>query len=274
MEYEPRNWNADGKARIIVIDDVPAEIDHNFQPETELIGDISQTLDILVPLLRGYQVAPESKHYLSELQSKLQDSDVPPALTDQKLIHPLSIVAALQERVADDMTVAVDVGSHYIWMARHFRSYEPRHLLFSNGMQTLGVALPWAIAATLVRPGKKAVSISGDGGFLFSGQEWETAVRLKADLVHIIWNDGHYDMVKFQEEMKYGRAAGVDFGPVDFVKYAEAFGAKGLRVDKPSELGTVLDEAFATQGPVIVDIPVDYSDNAELGAAMLPDQIY
>ncbi|MDA3727734.1 acetolactate synthase [Lacticaseibacillus rhamnosus] len=254
--------------------DVTAEIDHNFQPETELIGDISQTLDILVPLLRGYQVAPESKHYLSELQSKLQDSDVPPALTDQKLIHPLSIVAALQERVADDMTVAVDVGSHYIWMARHFRSYEPRHLLFSNGMQTLGVALPWAIAATLVRPGKKAVSISGDGGFLFSGQELETAVRLKADLVHIIWNDGHYDMVKFQEEMKYGRAAGVDFGPVDFVKYAEAFGAKGLRVDKPNELGTVLDEAFATQGPVIVDIPVDYSDNAELGAAMLPDQIY
>ena len=159
-------------------------------------------------------------------------------------------------------------------MARHFRSYEPRHLLFSNGMQTLGVALPWAIAATLVRPGKKAVSVSGDGGFLFSGQELETAVRLHADLVHIIWNDGHYDMVKFQEEMKYGRAAGVDFGPVDFVKYAEAFGAKGLRVNKPSELGQVLDEAFATPGPVLVDIPVDYSDNAELGAAILPDQIY
>lgn len=274
VEYEPRNWNADGKARIIVIDDVPAEIDHNFQPETELIGDISQTLDILVPLLRGYQVAPGSKRYLEDLQAKLQDSDVPPAIADQKVLHPLSIVAALQERVTDEMTVAVDVGSHYIWMARHFRSYEPRHLLFSNGMQTLGVALPWAIAATLVRPGKKAVSVSGDGGFLFSGQELETAVRLHADLVHIIWNDGHYDMVKFQEEMKYGRAAGVDFGPVDFVKYAEAFGAKGLRVNKPSELGQVLDEAFATPGPVLVDIPVDYSDNAELGAAMLPDQIY
>lgn len=171
------------------------------------------------------------------------------------------------------MTVAVDVGRLYIWMARHFRSYEPRHLLFSNGMTTLGVASPWAIADTLVRPGKKAVYISGDGGFLFSGLELETAVRRLADLVLIIWNDGHYDMVKYSEEMKYGRAAGVDFGPVDFVKYAEAFGAQGLRVDKHSELGTVLDEAFAKTGPVIVDIPVEVSDNAELGAAMLPELI-
>ena len=82
-------------------------------------------------------------------------------------------------------------------MARHFKSYEPRHLLFSNGMQTLGVALPWAITAALLRPGKKVYSHSGDGGFLFTGQELETAVRLNLPIVQIIWNDGHYDMVKF-----------------------------------------------------------------------------
>jgi len=274
IEYEPRNWNAESDSRIIVIDDVPAEIDHNFQPERELIGDISQTLEILNPLVRGYQVSPGSKNYLASLQEKLHDRDVPPVDANATLNNPLSIISALQQRVSDDMTVTVDVGSHYIWMARHFRSYQPRHLLFSNGMQTLGVALPWAIAATLVRPGKKAVSVSGDGGFLFSGQELETAVRLHANLVHIIWNDGHYDMVKFQEEMKYGQSAGVDFGPVDFVKYAESFGAKGLRVEKPADLGRVLDEAFATDGPVIVDIPVDYSHNEALGEAMLPDQFY
>ncbi|MFD1430884.1 acetolactate synthase AlsS [Lacticaseibacillus mingshuiensis] len=272
VEYEPRNWNSEGRARIIVIDAQPSEIDQHFQPESELIGDISQTLAILTPLVRGYRVAPSAKSILEGLQAQLQARDVPPALAEQTRVHPLSIIAALQERVDDHMTVAVDVGSHYIWMARHFRSYQPRRLLFSNGMQTLGVALPWAIAATLVRPGEKAVSVSGDGGFLFSAMELETAVRLHSDLVHIIWNDGHYDMVKFQEEMKYGQAAGVDFGPVDFVKYAEAFGAKGLRVDKPADLGRVLDEAFATKGPVIVDIPVDYSDNRKLGDAMLPDQ--
>ncbi|MHA3066636.1 acetolactate synthase AlsS [Lacticaseibacillus saniviri] len=273
IEYEPRNWNAERDSRIIVIDNLPAEIDHNFEPETELVGDISQTLEILTPLLRGYQVSPSAKNYLADLQEKLVDRDVPPAAKG-KLNHPLAIIRALQDRVDDDMTVSVDVGSHYIWMARHFRSYQPRHLLFSNGMQTLGVALPWAIAATLVRPGKKAVSVSGDGGFLFSAQELETAVRLKANLVHIIWNDGYYDMVKFQEEMKYGESAGVKFGPVDFVKYAESFGATGLRVDDPADLGKVLDQAFATDGPVIVDVPVDYSDNESLGQAMLADQFY
>lgn len=271
VEYEPRNWNADGKAQIVVIDSQESELDQHFQPVEELIGDISQTLELLIPQVRGYRVLPTAAKYLATLQAKLKQNDVPPLPSGQR-VHPLSIVAALQARVTDQMTVAVDVGSHYIWMARHFRSYQPRRLLFSNGMQTLGVALPWAIAATLVRPGEKAVSVSGDGGFLFSAMELETAVRLHANLVHIIWNDGYYDMVKFQEEMKYGQAAGVSFGPVDFVKYAESFGAKGLRVERPEQLGAVLDEAFNTAGPVIVDIPVDYSDNPKLGEAMLADQ--
>ena len=82
-------------------------------------------------------------------------------------VHPLDLIEVLQEQTDDDMTVTVDVGSHYIWMARYFKSYEPRHLLFSNGMQTLGVALPWAISAALVRPKTKVISVSGDGGFLF-----------------------------------------------------------------------------------------------------------
>jgi acetolactate synthase-1/2/3 large subunit len=275
IEYEPRNWNAEGDARIIAIDDAAAQIDHNFQPEKELVGDIAQTLDFLLPYMRGYQVADSSKQYLDGLREKLNARDVPPvAKADQKTAHPLAIVESLQHHVTDDMTVTVDVGSHYIWMARHFRSYEPRHLLFSNGMQTLGVALPWAIAASLERPNTQIVSVAGDGGFLFSSQDLETAVRLGANIVQLIWNDGgHYDMVKFQEELKYGRAAGTDFGPIDFVKYAESFGATGLRVNKPSELDDVLDQAFATKGVVVVDIPVDYSDNKELGEALLPDQL-
>ena len=94
------------------------------------------------------------------------------------------------------------------------------------------------------------------------------------NIVHIIWNDGHYDMVKFQEELKYGKSAGVNFGSVDFVKYAESFGATGLRVEKAQDLEKVLDQAFATEGPVVVDIPVDYSDNKELGKQILEDQLH
>lgn len=273
IEYEPRNWNAERDAQIMVIDDIPVEIDHNYQPEIELIGNIEQTLTVLNPLLRGYKVAPQANKYLMQLQEKLQKRDVPPLMND-KYSHPLAIIQSLQKHVTDEMTVTVDVGSHYIWMARHFRCYQPRHLLFSNGMQTLGVALPWAIAAGLLRPKTKIVAVCGDGGFLFSSMELETAVRLKINLIVIIWCDGTYDMVKFQEEMKYHRSAGINFGHVDFVKYAKSFGAKGFRVNTPSELNETLDKAFSQNGPVIVEVPVDYSDNEELGKTMLLDQFY
>ena len=275
IEYEPRNWNSDRSANIVVIDSMRAEIDKNYQPERELVGDISQTLDFLLPYMKGYTMPEESKEYLDSLRKTLQKRDTTPTVTkDQIKNHPLSIIQALQDRVTDDMTVTVDVGSFYIWMARHFRSYEPRHLLFSNGMQTLGVALPWAISAALVRPNTKIVSMSGDGGFMFSSQDLETAVRLGLNIVHIIWNDGNYDMVKFQEEMKYGDSAAVKFGPIDFVKYAESFGAKGYRVEKAADLNKVLDQAFKENGPTIVDVPVDYSFNQTLGKTLLDDQIH
>lgn len=274
IEYEARNWNAEKDARIIVIDEAPAEIDPFMQPERELIGDISATLDLLTGSLEPQQVSEDAKEYLASLQAKLTERDIVQSKGKAGILHPLEVINTLQSKVTDDMTVTVDVGSHYIWMARHFRSYEPRHLLFSNGMQTLGVALPWAISAALVRPNTQIVSVSGDGGFLFSAQDLETAVRKKLNIVHLIWNDGHYNMVEFQEKMKYQRASGVDFGPVDFVKYAEAFGAKGIRATSVEELEKALEEGFATEGPVIIDIPIDYRDNEKLGETILPDQFY
>ena len=110
-------------------------------------------------------------------------------------LNPVAVVLGLREHLDDDATIACDVGSVYIYMARHFRVYEPRRLLFSNGQQTLGVALPWAMAAALVRPGTHVVSVSGDGGFLFSAQELETATRLGLTFTHIIFRDNTYDMV-------------------------------------------------------------------------------
>lgn len=273
IEYEPRNWNAEQDAVITVIDTEAPQLDRHFQPTTELIGDIDATVDQLDEELGSYEPSKGSQHYLQTLHEEIEadQKQTPPAGVGNTN-HPLAVIQALQARVDNKMTVSVDVGSHYIWMARHFRSYEPRHLLFSNGMQTLGVALPWSISAALLRPNAKSVSVSGDAGFLFTGQELETAVRLGLNTVHIIWNDGYYDMVKFQEEMKYGRNAAVTFGPVDYVKYAESFGATGLRVETPDQLEDILDQAFSTSGPVVVDIPIDYSHNPELGKTLLPDQ--
>ena len=163
------------------------------------------------------------------------------------------------------MTLCLDMGSFHIWHARYLHVFQPRQMLISNGQQTLGVALPWAIAACLSRPGQKVISVSGDGGFHYSSVELETAVRLKCDFVHVIWKDGTYDMVAFQQMLKYGRPSGIDFGPVDNVKFAEAMGATGFRVEQPEAFAPTLRKAMEIPGPVIVEVPVDYSHNRELG---------
>jgi acetolactate synthase I/II/III large subunit len=120
------------------------------------------------------------------------------------------------------------------------------------------------------------LSISGDGGFLFSANELETAVRLNSHVVHMIWIDGHYDMVGTQERLKYGRTSGVDFGPIDYVKCAEAFGATAFQIHTPDQIAATLKRAFDTAGPVLVGVHVDYRDNARLfedvqeGSILLP----
>jgi acetolactate synthase I/II/III large subunit len=133
--------------------------------------------------------------------------------------------------------------------------------------------LPWAIAACLVRPAEKVISISGDGGFLFSAMEFETAVRLKCNLVHLVWTDGFYDMVGIQEMAKYGRLSGVRLGPVDVVRFAEAFGAKGFRIETPDQILATLKKALAMQGPVLVGLPVDYRDNHRLMEIVHPETL-
>ena len=274
IEYEPRNWNKEGNLRIVNLDTLPAQIDNHYTPIMQLVGNITTSLTELDKLLKGYEYPLAATEQLAKYKQELdQDKKIQvPASNDAS--HPLAVVHAIQENVTDDMHVALDVGSHYIWMARHFRCYQPRHLLISNGMQTLGVGLPWAMVAAMLYPEHKSVAVCGDGGFLFSGAELATAVQHHLNVVTIVWNDGgHYDMVKFQEEMKYSQAAGVKFGNVDIVKYAESFGATGLRVYKPADLTKVISQAFNIDGPVVVDVPVDYSNNKELAANLIDSQL-
>ena len=274
IEYEPRNWNKEGNLRIVNLDTLPAQIDNHYTPIMQLVGNIATSLTGLDNLLKGYEYPVAATEQLAKYKQELDQDKKIQVPTSNDASHPLAVVHAIQENVTDDMHVALDVGSHYIWMARHFRCYQPRHLLISNGMQTLGVGLPWAMVAAMLYPEHKSVAVCGDGGFLFSGAELATAVQHHLNVVTIVWNDGgHYDMVKFQEEMKYSQAAGVKFGNVDIVKYAESFGATGLRVNKPADLTKVLSQAFNIDGPVVVDVPVDYSNNKELAANLIDSQL-
>lgn len=269
IEYEPSLWNRGHSRPIVHIDAIPCDIDAAYKPTVEIIGDIASTLNSLASRLPSNQRMPE----LGDIVNELAIIRVEGVRETGSPVHPLRLVADLQSVIDDDVTLCLDVGSSYIWLARYLQVFRPRQMIISNGQQTLGVALPWAIAACLVRPAEKVISISGDGAFHFSSAELETAVRLGCDLVHVIWRDGFYDMVRFQEEMKYGRRSGTDFGPIDTVRFAEAAGARGFAVERADDFLPVLRKAMELPGPVLIDVPVDYSHNKALGEHVLPQAL-
>ena len=157
-----------------------------------------------------------------------------------------------------------DVGTHKLWVARTFPAYEPNTVLISNGYAAMGFALPAAIAAKLVHPERRVVAVCGDGGFLMNVQELETAHRLGVAVVCVIFRDGGYNLIEWKQEKQMGRSSGVRFGNPDFVALAKAFGARGFSVGSARELRPALAEALAHPGPSIVDVPVDYGENARL----------
>ncbi|MBM0748465.1 acetolactate synthase AlsS [Pantoea eucrina] len=261
VEYEPAMWNR-GNAILVHIDVLPAQTDNRYLPDAELVGDIAQTVrNIAARIEAPLQLSAAAAAILDDRQQQRQLLTLQGASLDQFALHPLRIVRAMQDIINSDVSLTVDMGSFHIWIARYLYSFRARQIMISNGQQTMGVALPWAIGAWLVDPSRKVVSVSGDGGFLQSSMELETAVRLNANILHIIWVDNAYNMVAIQEDKKYQRVSGVNFGPVDFKAYAEAFGAAGFSVNSAAELEPVLRRAMDVNGPAVVAIPVDYSDN-------------
>ncbi|WP_145578286.1 acetolactate synthase AlsS [Yersinia alsatica] len=264
VEYDPALWN-NGHATLIHMDILPAEIDAAYQPEKELLGDIAATVDALNELINGPIIlTSQTQVILADSARQRRDLANRASHMSGFAIHPLRLVRAMQDIVNSDVTLCVDMGSFHIWIARYLYSFRSRQILMSNGQQTMGVALPWAIAAALVNPQQKVVSVSGDGGFMQSSMELETAVRLKSNLLHIIWVDNGYNMVEIQEQKKYHRPSGVSFGPIDFKMYVESFGAAGFAVESADELTHKLHLAMDVQGPAVIAIPVDYSDNHRL----------
>ncbi|BBZ43458.1 acetolactate synthase [Mycobacterium parmense] len=273
VEYDPAQWNGDAERTIVHVDSVPADIDNHYRPALELLGSVAATLTALTDALAGLTLTGEYSDAIARQRKALTDIDIAARerAPDGPGLNPVAVVLRLRDELGDDATITCDIGSVYIYMARHFRVYEPRRLLFSNGQQTLGVALPWAMAACLVRPGTPVVSVSGDGGFLFSAQELETATRLGLSFTHIIFRDNTYNMVGFQEVLKYGRESGVQLGDYDTVSYAAAFGARGYRVHTLDEFSATLRRALTEDGPSLIDVPVDYSHNVELAAHLHDD---
>lgn len=261
VEYDPWLWNVNDARKIINIDIVAAELDNAFVPVVELVGDIAPTVKALATETGKLDRAPELETILEGYKAARSSALLNARSTSNNAVHPLQIVRELEQFVTSDMTLCLDMGTFHIWLARYLLSFRARQVLISNGQQTMGVGLPWGIAASLVNPAEKVISISGDGGFMMSSMELETAVRLKCNLIHMVWIDQAYNMVEMQEKKKYGRGSGVDFGPIDFAKFAEACGAKGITVNSADGVGKALRDAMDVQGPVVIAVPVDYSHN-------------
>jgi acetolactate synthase-1/2/3 large subunit len=152
-----------------------------------------------------------------------------------------------------------DVGLHKLWISRMFPAHEPNTVFIANGLAGMGIALPTAIAAKLVHPDRKVVTVNGDGGFLMNVQELETAMRLKTPIVNVIWENAQYGSIVWKQDKKFGRHFGVDFTNPDFVKLADAFGMPAWRCETVDDFGQHLRRALTLDVPSLIVVPIDYS---------------
>ena len=260
VEYAPTKWNSDRRRRIIHVDSTPANINKLYQPEVEVVGDISTSVRWLTD--RVHRTAPARydkslrERMLAEYSDLAQDSGFP--------VKPQRIVSSIREVMGAEDIVICDVGAHKMWMARQYPCYRPNTCIISNGFATMGIAVPGAVSAKLINPDRKVLAVTGDGGFMMNSQELETAMRIGANIVVLIFDDCSYGLIKWKQLDQYGSYSNVDFGPIDYVKYAEAFGGKGYRIEKADDLIPALEDAFLQDVPCIIDCPVDYGENEKL----------
>ena len=262
VEFSPIHWNKSKEKKILHIDFKPSEVDEYYNPDLEVVGDVSNTLWILREKLKKEKKKnPEyffklRKTIIHDHEEKSNDSSFP--------LKPQRIIYDIRKSLADSDIVISDVGMHKIWTARLYKTYEPNTCLIDNGLCSMGIALPGAVAAKLVHPDKKVVVVCGDGGFLMNSQEIETAIRLKLAFVIVVFNDSKFGMIEWKQKTHHGKSFGNDFNNPDFVKYAESFGAKGYKVTKAADFGKMLKDALKQKTVCIIDVPVDYSENYTL----------
>jgi len=263
VEYPPQLWHPDKEKKVVHIDASPAEVDEHYVLEVGVVGAIAQSLEAIAAQATPCGASPVTdlrEVIVEELSAFANDSSFP--------VKPQKIVWDLRQVLGDEDIVISDVGAHKMWMARMYEAEAPNTCIISNGFASMAIALPGAIAAKLVRPDRKVVAVTGDAGFMMNSQEIETALRIGTPIVVLIWNDGKYGLIEWHQNRRFGRPSHIEFTNPDFVKYAESFGARGYRVESAADLVPTLQRALDDDTVVIVDCPVDYSENMKLTAKL------
>ncbi len=261
VEHAPVNWNPDGDKTIVCIDTVSAEVDEHFVTASDLIGDIDLILRKISGLVGTGAPATTTPSRLHELvRGVFQDG----ARDDAFPMHPPRVLWEIRQALGREDILISDVGLHKLWIARLYPAHEPNTVFIANGLAGMGVALPTGIAAKLVHPGRKVVTVSGDGGFLMNCQELETARRLGTAVVNVIWENEQYGSIAWKQDNRFGEHFGVDFTNPDFVALAQAFGLPGFRCEEVDDFPRHLAAALELDEPSIVVVPIDYSQDIGL----------
>jgi acetolactate synthase-1/2/3 large subunit len=259
VEYAPSLWNKDNKP-IVHVDFTPSEIDEYYMPQIEVIGDIEANILCMMEDIEPIEVDDFPRllknMMYDELHGYAEDNGFP--------LKPQKILSDIRKIMGSKDILLSDVGAHKMWIARIYPAEEPNTTLISNGFASMGFSLPGALSAKMLYPDRKVLAACGDGGFLMNCHDLETAVRLNLPVVILVFNDGKYGLIEWKQINQFGRTYGVSFDNPDFVALAKSFGAAGYRVKSADELQPILNEAFSTNRPCVVDVPVDYKENLSL----------
>ncbi|MDD3246121.1 MAG: acetolactate synthase large subunit [Methanosarcina sp.] len=245
-------------ARIIHIDVDPAEISKNIKVHVPIVGDAKQVLKSLIKYIKRCN----SAEWIEKINQWKKEYPLGYSQMSPDVVMPQFVIEQIAE-ACKDAIIVTEVGQHQMWAAQYFKYITPRTFLTSGGLGTMGYGFPAAMGAKVGRPDKTVINISGDGSFQMNSQELATVVQNDIPVVTVILNNGYLGMVRQWQELFYDRRYSCTCikGSVDFVKLAEAYGALGLRAEKPSEVRPAIEEAVRSGRPAIVDVIVECEAN-------------
>jgi acetolactate synthase I/II/III large subunit len=271
-EFSPERWNAKLNKKIVHIDFTSADTYGQYQPAVEVVADTRATLREIHRDLRKHETPPFDDAWYKPIRQKILKDLKSYDLQEGQSFTVPGTLNMLRELMADNDLLISDVGSHKLWIGRNWQTYMPNTCIISNGLATMGFALPGGIAAALIDQNRGIVAAMGDGGFLMNSQELETAKRLGVGFVVLVFNDNDYGLISWKQEMHAAHSTGTKLTNPDFKAYAESFGIKGYRPKTVAELRSQLKGALASHELCVIEVPVDQRVNMAL-TRKLKDQV-
>jgi acetolactate synthase-1/2/3 large subunit len=246
--FEPGFWPY--PQPVINLDNVPHQ-DGLFYPSWELIGDIAASLDALIPLISvtsgwgAQQVATfrQTQHVITP--------------SGNGRLQPAAALRIMRQVLPHDAILTADAGQHKVYASRFWQCDHPLSYLTSSGLGTMGVAIPIAIAAKLVRRQQTVVALTGDGGFLMRVSELETAHREGLPLIVVVFNDGYLNLIKMKQQRQGYEVLGSKFAPVDYIRVAQGFGFQAASVDTDDAFEVALQQAVTSGEAWVIDARID-----------------